>query len=242
MTVIVAGSIAVFAYLFGDYMSRIINLGAYSSAIWAALVVGVLTVVNYLGIREGKTTQNLFTVLEVGGLVLIIVAGLVLAPAPLPAAAGSSRDRLAVVHRRRARHGDVVRALHLWRLERCGLHFGGSARPRAQYGARIALCHRPRDFALRAGQSRVPEGPRLQRDGALGRGRGRPAQSGLGGDWGEAHFDHDRYRGAHFGERLDDRRRALQLCARPRLAVARLSRPLGRGQRLAAHRDDRSRV
>lgn len=95
MTVIVAGSIAVFAYLFGDYMSRIVNLGAHSSAIWAALVVGVLTIVNYLGIREGKATQNIFTVLEVSGLVLIIVAGLVLAapvaPTAPPAAAGAGQ-------------------------------------------------------------------------------------------------------------------------------------------------------
>lgn len=93
MTVVVAGSIAVFAYLFGDYVSRIVNLGAYSSAIWAAIVVGALTVVNYLGIREGKTTQNLFTVLEVGGLVLIVVAGFFLAPAPgsPPAAAAGSQ-------------------------------------------------------------------------------------------------------------------------------------------------------
>lgn len=92
MTVIVAGSIAVFAYLFGDYMSRVVNLGPHSSAIWAALVVGVLTIVNYIGIREGKATQNLFTVLEVGGLVLIIVAGLLLAPAPVAqAAAGGDK-------------------------------------------------------------------------------------------------------------------------------------------------------
>ena len=85
MTVIVAGSIAVFAYLFGDYMSRIANLGPFSSAIWAALVVGILTIVNYLGIREGKITQDIFTVLEVSGLVLIVVAGLILAPAPAAA-------------------------------------------------------------------------------------------------------------------------------------------------------------
>ena len=92
MTVIVAGSIAVFAYLFGDYMSRVVNLGPYSSAIWAALVVAALTVVNYAGIREGKATQNVFTVLEVGGLVLIVVAGLLLAPEPAaapPSASGS---------------------------------------------------------------------------------------------------------------------------------------------------------
>ena len=93
MTVIVAGSIAVFAYLFGDYLSRVVNLGPHSSAIWAALVVFVLTIVNYVGIREGKATQNVFTVLEVCGLVLIVVAGLMLAPeaAPAaPAAAGGS--------------------------------------------------------------------------------------------------------------------------------------------------------
>lgn len=94
MTVIVAGSIAVFAYLFGDYLSRVINLGAHSSAIWAALVVVVLTWVNYRGIREGKATQNVFTVLEVGGLVLIIVAGLFFAAPPaaaVPAAAGAGQ-------------------------------------------------------------------------------------------------------------------------------------------------------
>jgi amino acid transporter len=86
MTVIVAGSIAVFAYLFGDYLSRVVNLGANSSAIWAAIVVVVLTAVNYVGIREGKVVQNLFTVLEVSGLVLIVIAGLVLSPGAAPAA------------------------------------------------------------------------------------------------------------------------------------------------------------
>jgi amino acid transporter len=94
MTVVVAGSIAVFAYLFGDYMSRVVNLGTFSSAIWAALVVIVLTFVNYTGIREGKATQNIFTVLEVSGLLLIIVAGFMLAPDPAPVApiaAGASQ-------------------------------------------------------------------------------------------------------------------------------------------------------
>jgi APA family basic amino acid/polyamine antiporter len=94
MTVIVAGSIAVFAYLFGDYMSRVVNLGPYSSAIWAAVVVGALTIVNYLGIREGKNTQNVFMVLEVAGLVLIVITGLLLAPAPAasaPAAAATGQ-------------------------------------------------------------------------------------------------------------------------------------------------------
>ena len=95
LTVIVAGSIAVFAYLFGDYMSRVINLGPQSSAIWAALVVAILTAVNYAGIREGKVTQNFFTFLECGGLVLIVIAGFFLAPqvpavAPVQSAAGEA--------------------------------------------------------------------------------------------------------------------------------------------------------
>src|ERR1700704_3763330 len=90
MTVIVAGSIAVFAYLFGDYMSRVFNLGPHSSALWAGFVVLALTVINYLGIREGKLTQNFFTVLECGGLVLIVVAGLAFAPAPVPASAAAA--------------------------------------------------------------------------------------------------------------------------------------------------------
>jgi len=85
MTVIVAGSIAIFAYLFGDYISRVYSFGAHSSAIWAGLVVIVLTAVNTLGIKEGKLTQNFFTFLECGGLALIVVAGLLLAPDPVPA-------------------------------------------------------------------------------------------------------------------------------------------------------------
>ena len=92
MTVIVAGSIAVFAYLFGDYLSRVITLGEHSSAIWAALIVVALTAINYRGIQEGKVTQNIFTTLEVSGLVIIIVAGLFLAapPAPPPVAAAAA--------------------------------------------------------------------------------------------------------------------------------------------------------
>src|SRR5215471_16760316 len=94
MTVVVAGSIAVFAFLFGDYMSRVVNLGQYSAAIWAALVVAVLTVVNYVGIREGKAVQNFFTFLECGGLVIIVVAGFFFAPdVPAPAIAAPAAEQ-----------------------------------------------------------------------------------------------------------------------------------------------------
>jgi basic amino acid/polyamine antiporter, APA family len=86
MTVIVAGSIAVFAFLFGDYFSRVVSLGAHSSALWAGIIVVVLTAVNYAGIREGKATQDIFTFLEASGLVVIVIAGFFFSPEAAPAA------------------------------------------------------------------------------------------------------------------------------------------------------------
>jgi amino acid transporter len=85
-TVINTGSIALLAFVFGDYMSRVVSLGAGSSAIWAAIVVVVLTAVNVAGIRSSARTQNILTAIEVLGLLAVVVAGLV-APAPATAAA-----------------------------------------------------------------------------------------------------------------------------------------------------------
>src|SRR5947209_13621869 len=79
MTVIAAGSIALLAFVFGDYCTRLVPLGEHSPAIYAALLVAVLTGVNIVGIRAGKHTQNWLTVCEVGGLVIVVIAGLFLA-------------------------------------------------------------------------------------------------------------------------------------------------------------------
>jgi amino acid transporter len=90
VAVITTGSIALLAFVFGDYMSRVVSLGAHSSAIYAALTVVVLTAINLFGLRESARTQNVLTIIEVSGLVLVAVAGLVAtAPAgasPAPAA------------------------------------------------------------------------------------------------------------------------------------------------------------
>jgi amino acid transporter len=75
--VITTGSIALLAFVFGDYMSRVVSLGAQSSAIYAALTVVVLTVINLIGLRESARTQNLLTILEVSGLLLVALAGLI---------------------------------------------------------------------------------------------------------------------------------------------------------------------
>jgi basic amino acid/polyamine antiporter, APA family len=88
MSVIQTGSIAFSAFIFGDYMSRVLPLGGYSPAIYAALLVVALTGVNIIGVREGTGTQKLLASLEVIGVLMLIVVGLALvSPAPVPAAA-----------------------------------------------------------------------------------------------------------------------------------------------------------
>ena len=90
-TVITTGSIALLAFVLGDYASNLLPLGEHSSAIWAALVVVALTVLNWFGLREGKATQNVLTVFEVSGLVAIVVAGLfVVEPAATVAPAAAA--------------------------------------------------------------------------------------------------------------------------------------------------------
>lgn len=80
-TVINTGSIALLAFVFGDYATRLVDLGPRSSALWAALLVVALTLVNVASLAVSSRTQNWLTAFEVAGLVVIVVAGLVVAPA-----------------------------------------------------------------------------------------------------------------------------------------------------------------
>jgi len=75
LAVIQTGSIALLAFIVGDYAARMFG-GSVSSAACAALVVALLTGLNAAGIRPGSTTQNLLTSGVVLGLLLVIAAGL----------------------------------------------------------------------------------------------------------------------------------------------------------------------
>ena len=91
-SVITTGSIALLAFVFGDYMTQVLPLGPWSAAIYGASAVALLTWINVRGIRSGARTQTLLTSLEVLGLILIVAAGVVAlgggGPAtPAPAAA-----------------------------------------------------------------------------------------------------------------------------------------------------------
>ena len=75
-TVITAGAIALLAFVFGDYVSTLVALGPHSNAWWAALVVIALTAINIAGLRVSIRTQNVLTILQLTGLVIVVIAGL----------------------------------------------------------------------------------------------------------------------------------------------------------------------
>jgi APA family basic amino acid/polyamine antiporter len=80
-TVINTGSIALLAFVFGEYMTKVIDLGAASTAIWAIGIVALLTLINMIGLQASSRVQMVLTVVEVLGLIAVVVAGfLVSAP------------------------------------------------------------------------------------------------------------------------------------------------------------------
>src|SRR3977135_2497398 len=78
ITVIQTGSIALLAFVIGDYATKLAPLGAASPTLYAALTVAVITGVHVIGVRQGRLIQNLLTGAEVAGLALVITAGFVL--------------------------------------------------------------------------------------------------------------------------------------------------------------------
>ncbi|MCW5610265.1 MAG: amino acid permease [Rubrivivax sp.] len=92
--VISTGSVALLAFVFGDYVSQLLPLGPGGSALYGGAAVLLLTAVNLRGIRHGAVAQSWLTAVEVAGLALIVLAGAWLwwqggaaAAAPPPAAA-----------------------------------------------------------------------------------------------------------------------------------------------------------
>ena len=81
MSVIQTGSVALLCFIFGDYATRIYSLGEYSSVIYAAIIVTLLTAINIIGVKMGTGTQKFLTALEVLGIVVIIIVGSFFVPA-----------------------------------------------------------------------------------------------------------------------------------------------------------------
>jgi len=96
LAVIQTGSIALLAFVFGDYAMRVQSLGPYSAAKYAALVVVALTAINVAGVRQGAVTQKWLTVLEVAGIALVVAVGLSL-PVAEPSSAGAAHSSTTAV-------------------------------------------------------------------------------------------------------------------------------------------------
>lgn len=75
VAVIQTGSIAMLAFLIGDYAAHVLYPLPLSSSIFAALTVLTLTLVNVVGIRQGKQMQWLLVGTLTCGLLAIVVAG-----------------------------------------------------------------------------------------------------------------------------------------------------------------------
>lgn len=90
-SVITTGSIALLGFVFGDYMTQVLPLGAlspaWSSAVYAIGAIGVLSWVNLRGIHTGASAQTWLTLLEVIGLLIIVGTALYLLGAGSTAAA-----------------------------------------------------------------------------------------------------------------------------------------------------------
>lgn len=74
MTVIQTGSIALAAFILGDYATLLFDLGPYSSSIYAAVAVILVTGLNIYGTGESRKTQNILA-----SVIVLMLVGLGLA-------------------------------------------------------------------------------------------------------------------------------------------------------------------
>ena len=135
-SVITTGSIALLAFVFGDYMQQVLPLGVRGAAVGRRDLRGA-------GRRRccGGSTRAASgpaprrrtgsPALEVGGLLLIVVAALWLLGGRRGRAGAAAAAPAGAARRRRVRPGDGVRAAHLRRLERGRLHQRRAARTAA---------------------------------------------------------------------------------------------------------------
>lgn len=95
LMVLQTGSIALLAFVLGDYAAQLVPIAGAAPAHYAAVAVVALTLLNIAGLRPMTRAQNLLILLTLLGLLAVIVAGLasppaVAASAPTEAGAGTN--------------------------------------------------------------------------------------------------------------------------------------------------------
>lgn len=88
MMVIQTGSIAMLAFLIGEYASEVWNLGAYSPSLYAGGTIALVTGINMFGIRQGRGLQKSLTTMIILGLAVIIVTGFTMPEPYAPSVSG----------------------------------------------------------------------------------------------------------------------------------------------------------
>lgn len=76
LVVLQTGSIALLAFVLGDYLSALLPLGPHSTAWYAFATIAGLTALNIAGLQASKHAQNVLTLMTVLGLLVVIIAGI----------------------------------------------------------------------------------------------------------------------------------------------------------------------
>ncbi len=85
--VIHTGSMAMLAFVFGDYLAAVADLGPHGSSVLAALAIATLAALNLAGLRAGIGTQVGLMVVVLAGLLAVGLGGIAIALRDLPQAA-----------------------------------------------------------------------------------------------------------------------------------------------------------
>ncbi len=80
VTVTQTGSIAILAYIAGDYLTQLFPLGTFSSAYYSIIIIFILSFINILGVQFGTGTQKLLLGLQTIGILIIVIVGLFAVP------------------------------------------------------------------------------------------------------------------------------------------------------------------
>lgn len=85
LLLIASGAIAAVAMGFAGYLERFVSIDAVGGRIGvASITIILLTITNYLGVKPGTVTANIFTLSKIAALSALIVIGLAVAPGPAP--------------------------------------------------------------------------------------------------------------------------------------------------------------
>jgi APA family basic amino acid/polyamine antiporter len=83
LLVIQSGGMAAVAITFARYMNTVLP-SALGDNVLAVGVLGILTIINCLGVRSGSNVQSILMLLKIGAIAALVAAGFLLAPAVAP--------------------------------------------------------------------------------------------------------------------------------------------------------------